>query len=134
MTINTIRGKSLVDSAGMTFLAACDFVLPSQDKTVVGESGTLPVTVVEMTQLALGRKSCRTMIRLSSLSVILLVTAEAVNFIHHKSRLSMALDTVESPVDALQRIAGYCYVIPLVWRDILPGECGVAVGTVAAKP
>jgi hypothetical protein len=98
----------------------------------MGKLGPLPAGV-GMTQLALGRKSCCNMIWIVRLYVIFLMTAEAVLVFGCKTGLPVALDTIESPVDTLQSITGSSGMIPLVRRDILPGECGVTICAMAAE-
>jgi hypothetical protein len=117
----------------MTFLASDDSVLSSQDKTVVREFGSLPDTGVEMTQLTLGGKSCRDMIRLSNFPVFFFVTAETVDLMDDKTGIPMTLDTVESAVDSFQNITGCGGVVPFVRRYVLPAKWGMAVAAVAAQ-
>lgn len=108
-------------------------MLSSEWKEIVREQGTLPAVVAAVTDLALCGKSCRGMVRFPRLLVVFRVTRETIGRSGSQLEISMAVYTVQCPVDAGQRKTRIRPMVPPVGRHPFPAEGSVAVGAVCTE-
>jgi len=106
MTGKTGGGDSFVLSSLMTIRTTGNFVHSFQKKLVMVKDSSFPAPNVNMTDLALCRKSCSHMIRVAGSFIVIAVATVTISGRSNKIPVFMALNTVQSLMPSLKSVSG----------------------------